>query len=311
MNDARAYAFLATVGIAVQTASAQRPPITAAAFAPDRAAVVAVSQMGIQIYGWPTLHRQRTIQAAAPNLHCIAFAPGAQQLAIGGGYPSERGVVQVFSWPEGQAIATYDDHLDSVRSLVWQDDATLVSASIDHEIKVWNMQTKQNPILTLRGHSRDVNAICLLQNGKTLVSAGADQSLRVWDLASGDLLRSLNQHTKPVYALAVRPGSEGLPMVASAAADRTIRFWQPTIGRMVRYVRLKSEPLNIAWTADGTRIVAACSDGHVRTIDPIDVKVTLDQDAMDGWVYAIAVHPQDQTVVVGGTNGQMRRMAGD
>ena len=84
-------------------------------------------------------------------------------------------------------------------------------------------------------------------DGKTLVSAGVDQSVRVWDLESAKLIRSLNQHTKPVHALALRPTEVGLPMVASAAGDRTIRLWQPTIGRMVRYVRLDAEPLNIAW----------------------------------------------------------------
>jgi len=97
-------------------------------------------------------------------------------------------------------------------------------------------------------------------------------------------------------------------VVASGAADRTIRFWQPTIGRMVRYVRLQAEPLNIAWTTDGARILAACADGHVRVIDPVDAAVTEDLPAIDGWAYAIAVHPSDNSVAVGGTNGRLRRL---
>ena len=97
-------------------------------------------------------------------------------------------------------------------------------------------------------------------------------------------------------------------MVASAAGDRTIRFWQPTIGRMVRYVRLEAEPLNIAWKNDGSRILAACVDGRIHVIDPEEVIVTQTVRAIDGWAYAIAVHPSDGSVAVGGTDGRIRKV---
>jgi WD40 repeat protein len=293
-------AFLLIVTLFSNQAYAIEPPITAVAFAPDGTVVVAVSQSGIQVFGWPTLDRQRTIKTSSLNLHCVSFSPSGKHLAVGGGAPSEEGVVEVFSWPKGELVAKFDSHDDSVRSVVWQDDVRLLSASIDREVKLWNLEKEANPVLTLQGHSRSVNALCLVKNGKTLVSTGVDQSVRVWDMESGELIRSMNQHTKPVHALAVRPGEGGLPIVASAAGDRMIRFWQPTIGRMVRFVRLESEPLN--------RVLAACVDGHVRVIDPVEVTVTQALPAIDGWAYAIAMHPKDWSVAVAGTNGQIRRI---
>ena len=205
-------------------------------------------------------------------------------------------------------MSTFHGHDDSVRSVVWSDASKLLTASIDREIKLWDLEKKDNALLTYKGHSRSVDAICLLNDGKTLVSAGVDQSVRVWELESGELVRSLNQHTKPVHALALRPGEGGLPMVASAAGDRTIRLWQPTIGRMVRYVRLETEPLNIAWLSDGSQIAASCVDGRIRVIDADQVKVTQNLPAIEGWAYAIAVHPSDGSLVVGGSDGQLRRV---
>ena len=299
---------LTSVLITSLSVVANEPPITALAFTPEAKQVVAVSQSGIHVYSWPELDHKRAIRTSALNLHCLAFSPNEKYLAVGGGAPSEEGVVEVFSWPEGEPVTRFDSHKDSVRSVVWQDDVKLLSGSIDRDIKLWHLKKETNAVSTLKGHSRSVDAICLIENGRTLVSSGADQSLRVWDLESGSLIRSLNQHTKPVNALRLRPIKGGLPMVASAARDKTIRFWQPTIGRMVRYIRLDSEPLNIAWLKDGSRILASCKDGHLRVIDPVQVVVTQDLSSIDGWAYSIAVHPTDGSVVVGGTNGQVRRV---
>jgi WD40 repeat protein len=140
-----------------------------------------------------------------------------------------------------------------------------------------------------------------------MVTAGHDQSVRVWDGQSGELIRSLNQHTKPVHAMAVCPISGGRPMVATAAGDRTIRFWQPTIGRMMRYVRLESKPLDIAWISE-TQIVASCVDGQARVVDAENVKILQTIPVLKGWAYAVATHPNDETIAIAGSDGQLHRV---
>ncbi|MDP6446969.1 MAG: WD40 repeat domain-containing protein [Pirellulaceae bacterium] len=303
-----ASAVVLTAGLASQRSFAAEPPVTAIAFAPGGTAVVAVSQSGLHVFGWPDLKRKRSIKTAAANLHCVAFSPNGKLVAAGGGNPSEDGSVEVFSWPAGESVAMFADHADSVRSIAWSDNSKLAAASIDREIKLWNLENQENAALVYKGHSRSVNAICLLNDGKTLVSAGVDQSVRVWNLESAELTRSLSQHTKPIRALALRPATSGLPMVASASEDRSIRLWQPTIGRMVRYVRLDVEPLDIDWLKDGNRIVAACVDGRVRVVDADEVQVTQTLAAIEGWAYAIAAHPSDDSIAVGGRGGQLRRV---
>lgn len=289
------------------TKSAILPPVTSLAFAPDGRSLVACSQAGVHVYGWPGLGLQERITAMAPNLHDLAFSADGDRLAVGGGNPSRDGAVEIFSWPERKSLRTIKAHEDSVKTGVWRDHGTLASASLDNSIALWSVESG-SLIRRFTGHSRGVTALCFLKDKKTLVSAGIDQSLRVWDVDSGELIRSLHQHTKPVHALALRPAEGGLPMVASAAGDRSVRFWQPTIGRMIRYARLEAEPLDIAWLNDGSRIVVACRDGHVRVVDPDTVEVTQDLPAIDGWAYSLAVHPTDGSVVVGGVNGQVRRV---
>jgi len=297
--------------------AAAEPPITDVAFSTDGKFVIASSQAGLQIHRWPSLKKQRTIECEASNIHCLEFSSTGRYLAVGGGNPSEDGSTEIFSWPAGEHVSSLAEHTDSVRAVAWLSEARLASAGFDRSIRIRETglagSTQASPpqdeggLRTLNGHSRSVSAVCILTGQQILVSAGDDQSLRVWDLQKGEVIRSLNQHTKVVHDLALRPSDGGLPMIASAAGDRTIRFWQPTIGRMVRYVRLDSEPLSIAWL-DSDRVVAACVDGHVRVVDANDVTVTASQAAIDGWAYAIAVNAVDGTVAVAGTGGQIRRV---
>ena len=160
-------------------ASAADPPITAVAFALDGKSVVAVSQSGMQVFGWPKLNRHRVIKTSASNLHCVAFSPNGKQLAIGGGNPSQDGSAEVFSWPAGKPVTQFAGHADSVRSVAWLTDTRLLTASIDREIKLWDLEKKAEALRTFKGHSRSVDAICVVENGKTW-AADVTFASRVW-----------------------------------------------------------------------------------------------------------------------------------
>lgn len=312
-------AAVAAEKLPVTKRSPTAPPITDLAFATNGKSVVACSQAGLQVFEWPSLKLRRTIKSKSPNLHAIEFSPTGSRLAVGGGSPSEDGTVEVFSWPDGRAIQSMQDHTDSVMDVAWRNSSEVASASLDHSITLWNVDSGK-PQKRFKGHSRGVASVCFLNDQATMVSAGIDHSLRVWNVESGERLRSLSIHTMRIHNIALRPTttrlptsirpsvSTGLPMIASSSDDRTVRFWQPTIGRMVRFVRLKSKPLDIKWRPDGSQIAAACTDGCVYVIDPETAKVSDSFSVSAGRIYALAAHPHDGSFVVGGQDGQIHRI---
>ncbi len=291
-------------------ARAAEPPVTAIAFAPDGRSVVVGSQAGLAVHSWPDLKRQKSIETSLVNVHDLAFSPHGKSLAVAGGIPSEVGLVEVFAWPSGKSMYVCQGHKDSVLAVAWKSDSLFATASLDHDVAIWDAKTHAT-VQRLKGHSRGVSALCFLADQPLLVSGSLDHNLRVWNTDSAELVRTLNNHTSEVHQIALRPVSTGLPMVASVSGDRTVRLWQPTNGpkgRMVRFIRLSSIPLALAWLPDGSQVAVAAADGHVRLIDPDTVEIIHDIPAFDGWAYSLAVHPTDGSLLVGGRYGQLKRL---
>jgi len=293
------------------SAHAAKPPVTAVAFTPDGKAVVVGSQAGIAVRSWPGLKPVRVLKTELQNVHDLAFSPDGKWLLAAGGEPGETGAVEVYFWNGTKRQAARGGHDEVVYGVAWRSDSSgWVTASLDRSLRVFD-RANAKPGRKITGHSRGVKAVGILPDGKTLVSGGNDNSLRVWSLKTGKLIRSFNNHTHPIHDLAVHPSKDkdALPMVVTVSEDRSVRLWQPTIGRMVRFVRLdKAIPLAVRWTPDGSRIIIACSDGHVRVIDPDTVAIVRDTPAISGWAYSLDVHPNGREAVVGGADGAVRRV---
>ena len=297
-------------GLTANSASGANPPVTAVAFSPDGNRVVVGSQAGIEIRDWPQLTRQQTLTAEFPNVHELAFSPDARVLAVGGGAPAESGTIQLFAWPNADTIAVHAAHEDAVYSLDWNAESTkLAVASLDRQVTHWLWEPLELRLgRRYTGHSRGVTSVCILPEPEILVSAGIDQSLRVWDMNTGELIRTLANHTRPVHDLAVRPDTGGLPMIASVSDDRTVRFWQPTIGRMVRFIRLESVPLKVVWRIGVPEVVVAADDGSLHVIEVETAEVTEEIKVFPTWASSLAIHPLGREVVVGGSHGQLARV---
>jgi WD40 repeat protein len=291
-------------------AAAAKPPVTAAAFAPDGQSVVTGSQDGLRVRAWPTLDLVETLPTQLVHVHDLSFSPDGKYLAAAGGAPSEEGLIEIFRWPERKLLRRIRSHEDLAYGVAWRSDsAVFATAGLDGKVALFDMAGGEL-IKTLTGHSRGVTSVVFVTDD-VLVSAGLDQTLRVWDLLSGRVARTLDNHTRPLHDLALRPAQNenALPMLASVGDDRTVRLWQPTIGRMVRFVRLaQATPLAVRWSVDGGELLVACSDGHIRRIDPDAAKVVQEIATGGDWSYTLAIHPSGKEAAVGGREGKLVRV---
>ncbi|MEX0819360.1 MAG: hypothetical protein WD070_07195 [Pirellulaceae bacterium] len=285
--------------------AAAEPPITAAAFTSDGKSIVVGSQTGIRVYAWPELTEQQTLASRLVQIHDLVFSPDGQLLAAIGGRPAEEGLVELFTWPSTKFLRRQTIGDDVLYRAAWQAAGEHVAVAGPGR-GITLLDRTAHVVHQIEGHSRDVVAIAFLPDGH-FISGSRDNTIRVWQSPSNELIRTLDNHTHEIHDIAVRPGSAGPPhVIASSGEDRTVRFWWPVRGRLMRFAKLPSPALDIEWTPDGAKLIAACADGHLRTIDPDSVRITQDLEVGPGWLYTVAITPDGASAFVGGASGLMR-----
>lgn len=297
---------LAALMMSLTTTMQAQPPVTALAFAPSGDMIVIGSQAGLELRAWPTLEHAAQLPTSLENIHDLSFSPDGHRLAACGGVPADSGIVERYSWPARALVDRRRIFGDLIYSADWRPDSQAVLAvSGEQRAAILNAESRELH-RELAGHSRAVLACGWLSRNSAL-TAGADGTLRVWNTETGELIRSLSQHTSAVYDLAVQPvEATERRLVVTVGGDRTVRFWQPEIGRMVRFARLTSAPLAVVWSSDGALAHAACHDGHVRSVRATNGEVVHDAPAINGVAYCIALAP-DGSLLIGGERGALVR----
>jgi WD40 repeat protein len=104
------------------------------------------------------------------------------------------------------------------------DGKTLVSASADKTVKLWEVATGKE-LATLKGHTANIWCVAFRPDGKMLASGDGDDTIgtiKLWDTATRKEIASLRGHKALVKCLAFSQDSTRL---ASGSWDLTVRLW--------------------------------------------------------------------------------------
>jgi serine/threonine protein kinase len=225
---------------------------------------------------------------------------GAIALTISlGGYAGWR----VYNYYISQSIAIekiFTDkilagHSSSVNHVVVSADGqTLVSASADKTIKIWNIATGQE-IRTLRGHSSFVNYVAISPDGQTLISGSADNTIKIWNLSTGQQIRTLVGHSSSVNDLVISHDGQTL---ISGGADNTIKIWNLSNGKEIRTLRGHSSFINdLAISPDGQIGISGSADKTIKTWNLATGQEILTLTGHSSSVNSVAITPDGQTLV--------------
>jgi len=237
--------------------------------------------------------RLRVVRLAiSPTAPILAYSPDAS--FFGG-----QGSVRLYDYRARKLLGELKNSGDRIAFSA--DGRTLVTASADDQIHVWNVALQQR--IRSCGPVGGVNSVSLSPDGRLLATTEFWRAdVRLWDLETGRELPPLAGHEAMVWQAAFSPDGR---LLASSSSDQTIRLWDVRQRRLVkRLIAHASEIWALAFSPDGQRLFSGSKDLTIAVWPtsfpaerPWAQVANMDQSPLlfsrDGALFAAGVYPED------------------
>jgi WD40 repeat protein len=252
--------------------------IRACAWSPDGDLLaIAGDHRLIEIYNTTTWERERVLSGHDGSILSLDWSPDGTRIASGEGtdqvlphYIEEnKNNIKIWDVTTGKELMTLSGHEDSVMSLSWSANSTLLaSASDDRNLKLWDTTTG-TVIYTLGegiGHSAGVLDVDWSPNQTLLVSGSRDFKIRLWDARLGTPLGKAWKDHNCVRSTHWHPTGK---YIATAGVDQTLKIRDAKTGDVIKtFIEAEdsnSEVMSARWSPDGSAVVACSTrDATVR-----------------------------------------------
>jgi eukaryotic-like serine/threonine-protein kinase len=206
---------------------------------------------------------------------------------------------------------TYEGNSGAIWALTFLDEERLVVGMEDGNVKIWNLRSNsiQKTLEPRQGGtiwSADVSA-----DGKYIVTPCDDSKVTVWDLETYATQYSFPQPTSTKAAVFSPKESQRL---ATGDRNATVRLWNLEAQIPIELFGHRGTVHALAYSADGTRLASASSDGTVKVWDLSRVdwasrnnnvkEINLTEHR--GPVYGVAFCPNCKLVATTGWDGTVR-----
>lgn len=209
-----------------------------------------------KVVGFEVSSGRRLFEVGDESDAVLSFdlSPDCSLIALGGPWKT----VKIYRSQSGELVAELGKHTDWILSVAFSPDGLLLATSDRFGgLQIWEAATGK-PFYTLRGHVGAVNAVTWSKDSERLLSAGQDGTLRVWDMHQGTEV--LKWDAKIGGVLAADWTSEN--QVVAGGRDRKIAVFDLT-GQRIREWLLADEVVEMAVSADATRLVAGDASGNL------------------------------------------------
>ncbi|KAK7484651.1 hypothetical protein BaRGS_00024059 [Batillaria attramentaria] len=140
-----------------------------------------------------------------------------------------------------------------------QDRTSLISASQDGTVRLWNLLTWAN-IVCYKGHNFPVWDVKFSPHGHYFASGGQDRTGRLWSTDHYQPLRMFVGHLSDVDCVQFHPNSN---YVATGSSDRTVRLWDVLSGSCVRVMTGHKGAVHCMTFSPDGKILASAGVDHM------------------------------------------------
>ena len=149
-----------------------------------------------------------------------------------------------------------------------------------------------------------ISSLAFAPDGRLLASGSLDKTIRLWDVATGQLVRTLEGHTNSVWSVAFSPDGR---LLASAAEDQTIRLWDVQTGQLLRILEGHTEEIwDVAFSPDGRLLASGSLDNTIRLWDAASGQLVRTLEGHTNSVRSVAFSPDGRLLASGSDDSTVR-----
>lgn len=173
------------------------------------------------VYLWNASTTKVSSLCVLPNetpVTSVSWMNNGKLIAVG----TNTGSLEIYDTEKSISIHSYSGHLQRISSLSWNGNI-ISSGSRDRMILNRDIRSKNDQILTFRGHKQEVCGLKWSPDGKELASGGNDNKLFVWQSSSETPLYKFSDHCAAVKAIAWNPHQHSVLASGGGTADKKLR----------------------------------------------------------------------------------------
>jgi eukaryotic-like serine/threonine-protein kinase len=198
------------------------------------------------------------------NVIAAAMSPDGRRIASG----TVSGHIHVWNADSYTCEQTLIGHTAAVSSLVFRDDETLVSGSLDGTVRFWS-STVAEPLAVLPG-IRGMSAAVFSPDGWQLAVAPRNHGgIQIWDPRTVQGIHTLIDTSDTAKQIAYSPdGSLVAAAFQSPRHDGDVCVWQADSGKLLWTLGGHADgAVAVAFSSDGTRLLTTSGNGMVMVWD--------------------------------------------
>ncbi|PWN35200.1 uncharacterized protein FA14DRAFT_120627 [Meira miltonrushii] len=165
-----------------------------------------------------------------------------------------------------QCIGSHTDWVNEI--LLCNQNQTVVSASSDGNVNIWNPHDKQSSMTPqiLGTHKDYVRALTLAKNANWVASGSFDKTIKLWDIGevrhSPIITLPESSVKSSIYTLSTNNAGT---VMAGGSPERVIRVWDPRSGDQVSQLVGHTDTVRkVVMSEDGSHMLSASSDSTIK-----------------------------------------------
>lgn len=167
---------------------------------------------------------------------------------------------------DGKPLHAFTEREKTVNCLAFTTDGEWVAMGCsDGSVRIWDIVKSERPLGgDMPVHQKELGDLVFTPDKKKLITSDVEGEIKIWDLSKKEALKTIKAHTGAMLAVSMCPDGKRF---ISADQSGEIRLWSVDTGEKLQEWLLPTPIRNLAFTADGKKLITANGDTTLYMID--------------------------------------------